>query len=71
MNLVRLGISTLILDDRPERTTTGKADGIQPKTIETLRQLRLADTLLRNGVRVYDISFWVCLHRPLQGLVSG
>lgn len=59
VNLVRLGISTLILDDRPDKTTTGKADGIQPKTIETLRQLRLADTLLRNGARVYDISFWV------------
>lgn len=59
VNLVRLGISTLILDDRSDKTTTGKADGIQPKTIETLRQLRLADTLLRNGARVYDISFWV------------
>ncbi|KAL4915019.1 FAD binding domain-containing protein [Aspergillus aurantiobrunneus] len=58
VNLVRFGISVLILDDRPERTSTGKADGIQPKTIETLRQLRLADPLLRNGARVYDISFW-------------
>ncbi|KAL4782311.1 FAD binding domain-containing protein [Aspergillus varians] len=58
VNLVRFGIKTLILDDRPDRTSTGKADGIQPKTIETLRQLRLAETLLRDGARVYDISFW-------------
>lgn len=35
-----------------------RADGLQPKTIETFRQLRLADTLLQRGVRVYDISFW-------------
>lgn len=35
-----------------------RADGLQPKTIETFRQLRLADTLLQRGVRVFDISFW-------------
>ncbi|GFG09606.1 3-hydroxybenzoate 4-monooxygenase [Aspergillus lentulus] len=57
-NLVRYGISVVILDDRPDKTSTGKADGMQPKTIETFKQLRLADSLLRNGVRVYDISFW-------------
>ena len=35
-----------------------RADGLQPKTIETFRQMRLADPLLQRGVRVYDISFW-------------
>lgn len=49
----------MILDDRPDKTSTGKADGMQPKTIETFRQLGLADSLLKNGARVYDISFWV------------
>jgi hypothetical protein len=58
-NLVRYGIPVVILDDRPDKTSTGKADGMQPKTIETFKQLRLADPLLCNGVRVYDISFWV------------
>lgn len=37
---------------------THRADGLQPKTIETFRQMRLADPLLQRGVRVYDISFW-------------
>lgn len=37
---------------------------MQPKTIETLKQLRLADPLLRHGAKVYDISFWVFL--PLR-----
>lgn len=50
----------VILDDRPDKTSTGKADGMQPKTIETFRQLGLADPLLKNGARVYDIAFWVC-----------
>ena len=35
-----------------------RADGLQPKSIETFRQMRLADSLLKRGVRVYDISFW-------------
>ncbi|PYH47024.1 uncharacterized protein BP01DRAFT_390169 [Aspergillus saccharolyticus JOP 1030-1] len=57
-NLLRYGTPTLILDDRPDQTSTGKADGLQPKTIETLKQLRLADPLLRHGAKVYDIAFW-------------
>lgn len=31
---------------------------MQPKTIETLRMLRLADELLQQGVKVYDICLW-------------
>ncbi|KKA20456.1 FAD binding domain-containing protein [Rasamsonia emersonii CBS 393.64] len=48
-NLVRHGIKTVILDDRPDRTSTGRADGMQPKTIETFKQLRLAYPLLRDA----------------------
>ena len=47
------------MDDRNDKTSTGRADGIQPKTIETLKQFRLADSLLKKGVRIYDICFWV------------
>nr|OQO28039.1 hypothetical protein B0A51_02840 [Rachicladosporium sp. CCFEE 5018] len=57
--LAKYGIKATVLDDRPTRTSTGRADGLQPKTIETFRQLRIGDELLRNGVKVYDISFWV------------
>src|SRR4051812_24185074 len=39
-------------------TVKYRADGLQPKTIETFRQMRLADPLLQRGVRVYDICFW-------------
>lgn len=66
-NLVRYGIKTRIIDDRPDRTSTGRADGIQPKTIETLRQMRVAEPLLRKGVRIYDIAFWTATRdRPLH-----
>ena len=58
-NLVRFGIRTTILDDRADKTSTGRADGLQPKSIETLKQMRLADPLLQRGVRIHDICFWV------------
>lgn len=56
---MRYGIKPIILDDRLDKTSTGRADGLQPKTIETFRQLGLADDLLRKGVRIHDICFWV------------
>lgn len=56
------GINAKILDDRDDKTSTGRADGLQPKSIETFRQLRLADTLLQKGVKIYDICFWVCFN---------
>ncbi|RCI14584.1 hypothetical protein L249_6811 [Ophiocordyceps polyrhachis-furcata BCC 54312] len=56
--LSRCGIRVEVIDDRADQTPVGRADGLQPKTIETLRQLRMADTLLQRGVRVFDISFW-------------
>ncbi|TVY41092.1 3-hydroxybenzoate 4-monooxygenase [Lachnellula subtilissima] len=57
-NLARYGIKPIIVDDRLDKTSTGRADGLQPKTIETLKQLRLADSLLQKGVKIYDICFW-------------
>ena len=60
---MRFGIKTRILDDREGKTSTGRADGLQPKTIETFKQLGLAGDLLQKGVRIYDICFWVCASR--------
>ncbi|EXJ78900.1 hypothetical protein A1O3_08400 [Capronia epimyces CBS 606.96] len=57
-NLARFGIKATIVDDRKDMTSTGRADGLQPKTIETFRQLRIADSLLQKGVKIYDICFW-------------
>jgi phenol 2-monooxygenase len=57
-NLIRFGINAEIIDNRSDKTTTGRADGLQPKTIETLKQMRLADRLLLKAVKVYDINIW-------------
>ncbi|KAI1497852.1 FAD binding domain-containing protein [Biscogniauxia marginata] len=65
--LARFGIDVEIIDERGEQTSTGRADGLQPKTIETLRQLRLADDLLRKGAKIYDICFWkATANEPLK-----
>lgn len=37
--LTTYGFSCLHLDDRPHPTTAGRADGIQPRTIEVLRNI--------------------------------
>jgi 2-polyprenyl-6-methoxyphenol hydroxylase-like FAD-dependent oxidoreductase len=63
-NLTRYGIKPVIVDDRSKKTSTGRADGLQPKTIETFKQLGMADPLLKKGVKIYDICFWVWLPYP-------
>lgn len=69
--MARYGIDVVILDDRPDKTSTGKADGMQPKTIETFKQMGLAEPLLKNGARVYDISFWVSCSSTVIILISN
>ncbi|KAJ9139430.1 FAD binding domain-containing protein [Pleurostoma richardsiae] len=58
VNLARFGIKPILLDERHDQTTVGRADGLQPKTIETLRMLRMGDEILRLGTKVYDICLW-------------
>lgn len=56
--LARFGIKVKVLDDRPDQTAVGRADGLQPKTIETFLMLRLGQDLLDTGVKVFDICMW-------------
>lgn len=56
--MARFGIKVEILDERPDQTTVGRADGLQPKTIETFQMMRLGGELLDTGVKVFDICMW-------------
>jgi len=56
--LVRAGIPIKVIDERADKTLTGRADGLQPKTLETFKQLGIADGILRKGAKIYDNSFW-------------
>ncbi|KAH6989618.1 FAD binding domain-containing protein [Ilyonectria sp. MPI-CAGE-AT-0026] len=56
--VARFGLKVELLDERPDQTAVGRADGIQPKTIETFQMLRVGDELFRTGVKVHDICMW-------------
>ncbi|SDA03041.1 BZ3500_MvSof-1268-A1-R1_Chr11-1g03273 [Microbotryum saponariae] len=67
--LTTYGFQVLHIDDRPEPTTAGRADGLQPRTIEVLRNIGsvkgktvgmagLAKRMIADGVRVYEVAFW-------------
>lgn len=56
--LTRFGINVQIIDSKPLKTSAGKADGVQPKTMETFKQLELFHKINHRGVRVYDITMW-------------
>ncbi|BGP57604.1 hypothetical protein JCM8202_000510 [Rhodotorula sphaerocarpa] len=66
--LTTFGFRVLHIDNRPETTAAGRADGIQPRTIEVLRNIGavpyeegragLAKRMISQGVRVQEVSFW-------------
>lgn len=62
--LSRWGYKVKHIDNRPVPTATGRADGIQPRSIEILRNLGLKRALMANEpAKVYDVAFW----DPLPG----
>ncbi|SGZ32377.1 BQ5605_C040g11865 [Microbotryum silenes-dioicae] len=67
--LTTYGFQVLHIDDRSEPTTAGRADGLQPRTLEVLRNIGsvkgktpgkagLAKRMIADGVRVYEVAFW-------------
>lgn len=57
--LSRWGYSIKHIDNRPLPTATGRADGIQPRSLEILQNLGLKRNLMAyNPARVYDVAFW-------------
>lgn len=62
--LSRWGYKVKHIDNRPVPTATGRADGIQPRSIEILRNLGLKRALMANEpAKVFDVAFW----DPLPG----
>ncbi|KAJ5753942.1 phenol 2-monooxygenase [Penicillium nucicola] len=47
------------IDDRAEPTKTGRADGIQPRTLDILQNLGLKRNIMsENPGRIYETAFW-------------
>ena len=57
--LARWGYKIKHIDNRPEPTITGRADGIQPRSLELLRNMDLKKSIMAlKPARVYEVAFW-------------
>ncbi|KGO75497.1 Protein of unknown function DUF866, eukaryotic [Penicillium italicum] len=55
----RWGYKVKHIDNRPVPTATGRADGIQPRSTEILRNLGLKRSIMAyEPAKVYDVAFW-------------
>ncbi|KAL3473528.1 FAD binding domain-containing protein [Aspergillus californicus] len=59
--LARYGLSDsslLCVDAKPGTLKSGQADGLQPRTLEVLKSLGLADEILNDGCHMEEVAFW-------------
>lgn len=57
--LARWGYKIKHIDNRPEPTATGRADGIQPRSLDLLRNMGLKSAIMEHKpARVYEVAFW-------------
>ncbi|KAJ5110035.1 hypothetical protein N7532_002680 [Penicillium argentinense] len=59
--LARYGLSDeslLCVDAKQTTLKSGQADGLQPRTLETLKSLGLADEILAEGCQMWQVAFW-------------
>ncbi|OQD83802.1 hypothetical protein PENANT_c015G01154 [Penicillium antarcticum] len=59
--LARYGLSDdslLCVDSKSTTLKSGQADGLQPRTLETLKSLGLADEILTEGCQMWQVAFW-------------
>lgn len=57
--LSRWGYKIKHIDNRPVPTATGRADGIQPRSLELLRNMGLKRAIMAyDPARVYEVAFW-------------
>lgn len=59
MLLARYGASSLLcLDAKPGTLKAGQADGLQPRTLEVLQSLGIADEIISEGCHMEEVAFW-------------
>ena len=57
--LARWGYRIKHIDMRPEPTVTGRADGIQPRSLDLLRNMGLKRQIMANSpAKVFEVAFW-------------
>ena len=58
IQLISRGVRTRVIDKDPGLPKLSRAIGIQPRTLETLDMMGLADQLLANGHRTTGVSVY-------------
>jgi phenol 2-monooxygenase len=58
--LARYGLGDTIacFDAKPGTLKAGQADGLQPRTLEVLKSLDVADEILNHGCHMSEVAFW-------------
>ncbi|KAA6407592.1 MAG: phenol 2-monooxygenase [Lasallia pustulata] len=57
--LARWGYKIKHIDNRPTPTATGRADGIQPRSLDLLRNMNLKRQIMAHEpAKVYEVAFW-------------
>ncbi|RYP68005.1 hypothetical protein DL771_006928 [Monosporascus sp. 5C6A] len=57
--LARWGYKIKHIDNRAEPTPTGRADGIQPRSLDLLRNMGLKSAIMAHKpARVFEVAFW-------------
>jgi len=57
--LARYGVEHMAcFDIKPGTLKTGQADGLQPRTLEVLKSLDVADEILNHGCHMSEVAFW-------------
>lgn len=58
-SLARWGYRVKNIDNRERPTPTGRADGIQPRSLDLLRNMGLKSAIMAHKpARVYEVAFW-------------
>ncbi|KAL5596402.1 hypothetical protein BROUX41_006697 [Berkeleyomyces rouxiae] len=66
--LSRWGYRIKHIDNRAEPTATGRADGIQPRSLDLLRNMGLKSAIMAHKpARVYEVAFWDPVISPAKG----
>lgn len=53
-----LGDSLMCYDSKPGTLKAGQADGLQPRTLEVLKSLDIADEIINHGCHMSEVAFW-------------
>ena len=59
--LSRYGLSdsqVLCIDSKSGTLRSGQADGLQPRTLEVLKSLGLAEEIVTQGCQMWEVAFW-------------